>query len=194
MTRAFLAATATLSPDVVHLLQRGHAGDLAALPEIRRVFDENPELAAALGDLAAHAEEAVLGLIAGASVTGREAARHHLGSLRDELLAEASSPLERLLIRRIVLCEGWVGQAELDLAGRLAASDGPSPACREAARRLDAAHRRLCAASKALGWARKLLPRRPPSPVELLGRSVPERRSEVGPVGPLAGRLSGALN
>ncbi len=197
MAKPFPAgAVAGLSPEAVALLQRGHAGDLTAMPEVRRLFDESPELAEALGDLASHAEEALVRLVAGPSLTGAEAVRRHLQSLEDELLAEASSPLERLLVRRVVLCEAWVCQAELDLAGRLASGDDASPSCKEAVRRLDAACRRLCAAGKALGWARKLLARRPPSPLELLAHAATEkkRKAEAGPAGQLAGRLDGVLN
>src|SRR5215831_10861913 len=79
------------------LLDRAGAGDATALPALRRAFDDNPELAERLGDLAAHAEQALLALAAGANLAAREAIARQASKLRGELLGSGSSPLERLL-------------------------------------------------------------------------------------------------
>ena len=83
--RLQILTTAALPLELKTLLERGHAGDATVLPELKQAFDQHPELATLLGDLSRHAEEAVLGLISGPSLTGREAVRHHADDLRQEL-------------------------------------------------------------------------------------------------------------
>src|SRR5262249_38804759 len=86
------------------LLGRAGAGDATALPALRRAFDQNPELVARLGDLAAHAEQALLALAAGDNLAAREAIARQAADLRGELLEAGSSALERLLVERVALC------------------------------------------------------------------------------------------
>jgi hypothetical protein len=139
------------------LLERGNAGDATALPELERAFDEHPELTALLGNLAQHAEQALLNLIAGPSLTGREAVGRYTDSLRQELFATVASPLERLLAERVVLTWLWSQYADLDVAQRLSQGQGATPACREADKRRHRAHLRFLSATKALAVVRKLL-------------------------------------
>jgi hypothetical protein len=166
------------APEVYTALARGDAGDVSALAEVRQALDDHPELVAQLGDLAANAETAVLGLLAGTSLTAREAARRSLDSLRQELLGPSPSTLERLLVERVVIANAWVHFSDLDLANRLALESESSPACRAAAKRLDQAQRRYLSAVKALALVRKLLPRSV-LPVKLLTATVNEGPGEV---------------
>ncbi len=43
--------------EIRELLEKASRGDLTVLPEVRRVFDEHPDLVSHLGDLVRHAEE-----------------------------------------------------------------------------------------------------------------------------------------
>src|SRR5262249_46338127 len=86
------------------LLGRAGAGDPSGLPAVRRAFDENPELAERLGDLAAHAEQALLSLAVGDNLAAREAVAKQVAELRQELLGAGASPLEGLLVERVALC------------------------------------------------------------------------------------------
>jgi hypothetical protein len=187
-----LKETEALPLEVKTLLERSHAGDTSILPQLRKAFDDYPELTTMLGDLARHAEEAVLSLIAGPSASGREAVRRHAEALREELLADAPGPLGQLLVQRLVLSTLWLGQAELDLADRLLRGDDASPGCREALRRLNAAHQRQLTAARSLAWLRKLLPR-PRSVVEVLSRPVPEGPPTLQPHSRLAAMSEGGL-
>jgi hypothetical protein len=65
------------------LLERGNSGDPTAVPELKGMFAENPEEAAALGDPVRHAEQALLALAAGENFTAREAIAHRR---REDLL------------------------------------------------------------------------------------------------------------
>src|SRR5262249_20314681 len=90
--------------EVKDLLDRAGAGDPSALPALRRAFDENPELVARIGDLAAHAEQALLALAAGDNLAAREAIARQVTKLRAEMLGAGASRLERLLVERVALC------------------------------------------------------------------------------------------
>src|SRR5205823_2136263 len=71
-----------------------------ALPALKAAFDRHPELAARLGDLAGHAEQALLALAAGDNLAAREAIARRVAALRGELSGEGRSPLERLPVQR----------------------------------------------------------------------------------------------
>jgi hypothetical protein len=176
-----IVTTDALPLELKSLLERGHAGDATLMPELKRAFDENPELTAMLGNLAQHAEQGVLSLIAGPSLTGHEAVARYADSLRQELLATVASPLERLLAERVVLTWLWTHFADLDMANRLSQGQGATQACREADKRRHRAHQRFLTATKALAVVQKLLVK-PLSPVELLNKTVAEQSPEsMGP-------------
>jgi len=159
--------------EVKELLERGNSGDPTAVPELKKMFTENPELAAALGDLVRHAEQALLTLAAGESFTAREAIAHQVAQLRDRLARTAASELEKLLVDRVAVSWVEVYFGDVELAHQLLHGAGDAPASRAAARRLDRAHARYLAAVKALATVQKLL-RPAPSAVDLALRGVPE--------------------
>jgi hypothetical protein len=130
-------------------LERGHAGDLTALAEVRDIFDRHPELVEHVGNLAEHAKQAVLGLVAGSSLVGREAVARQADLLRQELLGDGASVLEKLLAERVALSWVWVHQADLELVEHLKQRPD-SLACRAAQKRLDAAQKRYLAAIRGL--------------------------------------------
>src|SRR5947209_5575612 len=108
---AVMSTTTTPQPKIYSaelkaLLARGNAGDASVLPELKKALLDNPELAAHLGDLVRHAEECLLSLVAGANLTAREAIRLQVAELRAKLTTTTSSPLEQVLIDRIVI--SWI--------------------------------------------------------------------------------------
>jgi hypothetical protein len=148
------------------ILDRAAQGDTSVLPDLSAVLKRYPELVEMLGDLAKHAEEALLGLVAGTSLAAREAIKLQLCGLRQRLQAEAKNELERLLAGQLVLDWAVLQYAQLELAAQLKqASAGPGAL--GAQRRLDRAHARFLTASKTLATVQRLL-RRAPSPLELL--------------------------
>jgi hypothetical protein len=137
------------------------------MPELSTALDKFPELTAALGDLSQHAEDALLGLVAGSCLAGREAVRRQLAEMRQRLRAEAHNELERLLAGRVALDWLALQHAQLDLAAQLKSQSGTGPAVHAAQRRLDRAHARFLAATRTLATVQRLL-RRAPSPLDLL--------------------------
>jgi hypothetical protein len=167
------AATKAYPAELKAILERANAGDETALPQLKRAFDEHPELVPHFGDMVEHAKQALLTLAAGKCLTAREAVGREMSELRARLAATAATELERLLVDRVCLCWLAVNHADIDLAQKLLASPGASPAGQAAQKRLDAAHQRFITATKALATLQKLV-RPAPSPVDFLSRPVAE--------------------
>ena len=163
------------------VLERANAGDETVLPQLKKAFDEHPELVPHFGDMVEHAKQALLTLAAGKCLTAKEAISWQMDELRARLAATAASELELLLVDRLCLAWLWAYYCDINLAERVLADAGASPAGQAAQRRLDAAHRRFLSGVKALAVVQKLV-RPAPSPLDL-ARPVPERP---------AGRRAGA--
>ena len=186
-------ADARLPHDVdrlAELVQRAQQGDVTALPLLREALEADPSLWQAYGDLAAQAQEAWLQLLAGTDYLLAESVRLKLAALRQELGAEGASPLEKLLVERIVAC--WLQTHYADAL--YAQAKGPQSTAsvrQELMKRQESSQRRYLAAIKQLALVRKLL--RPAlSPLQLaLGavgeeRATPKRQTTVA-----APRLAG---
>src|SRR5262249_36040765 len=155
--------------------ERGQAGDVSAVQEVRRALAAYPGLMEQICDLGRIAEQAVLDYLAGTNLTLQEAARQFAAGLREELAGEAPSPLEKVLANRVVLSWLWAHAGDLELSGVLKTRPDTHARAQAAAKRVEPAERRLAAAAKSLAVVRKLLPKpRPVSPVELLQADVPE--------------------
>jgi hypothetical protein len=138
------------------MIAAANAGDVSAVPALRRALAEHPELIDLLGDMAAHVERGLIALAAGSSLVGSEAVPLHLAKMRAELGEDAASPLERLLIRRVVLC--WLATHQADIERATLLQGNTSEAVRTAAdKRVDRAHARFLSATKTLATVRKLL-------------------------------------
>jgi hypothetical protein len=162
------------SDEIRVLLDRAQRGDQTVLPALKELLDERPELWREFGNLAWHAEQALLNLASGKSLLAREAIGRKLAELRSELAGATPPPLEKLLVDRIVLCWLHVHLAELDVAGLDQKGQLRGAPGREAQQRLDRAHHRFLSSIKQLTTVRKLLQ---PSltPLELLEAPVSEK-------------------
>jgi hypothetical protein len=160
--------------DLRDQLLRAASGDAAALPAVKAGFDAYPELVAHFGDLAFKARESLLDLIHGHDLTCKEAARRQSASLRDELIGEHPSPVVRLLAERASITWLDAHGADLALAAQLRNNPGDLAFVRALCCRADSAQRRFLASLKAVATVTKFLPRRPPSPLELLQADIPE--------------------
>jgi hypothetical protein len=179
--------TASYTPELVALLQRGMGSDQSCLPELRRALDEHPALVDQFGDLVQHIQ---IKLIACAtdSVLGQEAFRRKAAELRAQLRETATTPIEKLLADRVSLCWIDVLTADLEFANRRKTEPGDTPIVRAAEGRVDSAQARFLKAMKALATAQKHL-RPGPSVLELLGgksngtrtNGAGERRADFNP-------------
>ena len=85
------------------LMVRAHDGDEGALPKLREILDVAPSLARELLDPAKVAERSAVGLYSSKEdLLAREAIPRVLEQMRAELGGEAPTPLERMLVERVV--------------------------------------------------------------------------------------------
>lgn len=140
------------------LLGKAEKGDEDAVPEIRQILDERPDLAWQFVDVAQVAEEALIEKMTGEEdLAVKEIMRWQLKAMREEIAGENPSPLERLLAERVVAT--WL---QIQLFEGLYAS-GMSKRSMTIAqgsyhqKRLDQTYRRHLSAIRALAQMRKLL-------------------------------------
>jgi hypothetical protein len=145
-------------------------GGLAALQPTEALFNgpAGPALIDQLGDVAAKARQVWLDVASAGNALSGEAMRRKLDLLRQELEGPSPSPLERLLVERVLLC--WLQVYQADVFSAQTRGHGPM----ESGQRLQGhAQARYLAAIRSLVTVRKLL--RPPlSPVDLAARPVNE--------------------
>jgi hypothetical protein len=93
------------TPDLRELVGRAQQGDVTVLPRLKEFLDAHPQVWQELGDLALHAREALIRLVAGDNLLVGECVRRDLAALEAELAGPSPSPLERILVQRVV-CAG----------------------------------------------------------------------------------------
>jgi hypothetical protein len=136
------------------LVDRAKKGDEAAVPALRKWL-ENPAIVDRLGgDLARQAERSLLDVACGTNLSFREAALRKLELMREELAGPNPTPLERLLVERIVACWLQVYCADTRLAQGEAKLTMKGVEHHEGRR--DRAQRRYLSAIKTLATVRKL--------------------------------------
>jgi hypothetical protein len=152
------------------LADRAQKGDASALPEIRRVLDEHPEVWKTAGDWSVHAREVWVKLASGGDAVLAESTRRRLDALQEELSRPFQEPIERLLVERLVISLLQLQYADAELAEaekQPAAKRGDVVKCHASAQRT------FEQAQKALTLHRRLI-KAGPSPIDLL-RPVSER-------------------
>lgn len=140
-----------------NLLRLAEKGEEEAIPEIRQILSEQPDLAWHFVDVAQVAEDALIEkMTSEEDLAAKEILRFQLEAMREEIAGENPSPLERLLVERVVAT--WL---QIQLFEGLYAN-GMSKSMTIAQgnfyqKRLDQTHRRHLSAIRALVQIRKLL-------------------------------------
>jgi len=138
------------------LIRQAEAGDESAMSSLRQVLNLAPDLWDTFGDITKATEDAQLELVAGDNLPFREGLQRHLQTMKSELAGPTCSPLERLLVERVVACWLQVQYADATYAQRCHELDMRWAEYYQ--RRQDRAHRRLLSACKSLATVRKLEP------------------------------------
>jgi len=138
------------------LLRLAEKGKENAVPEIRQILNEHPNLAWDFVDLAKVAEDALIeDMTREQDLATRELIRCQLEAMKKEIVGNEHSPLERLLSERVVVT--WL---EVQLFEALYVRNMRNLSIRQAdyhQKRLDRAHGRHLSAIRALAQIRKLL-------------------------------------
>ena len=92
---------------IMGLVRRAEQGETQVVPELRKVLDHYPRLWQEAGDLARVTESVWLQQMAGTNAFLRESVSRRAKALRRDLLGDAPTPLERLLVDRVVCT--WLG-------------------------------------------------------------------------------------
>jgi hypothetical protein len=139
--------------DLRKLMSRAERGDATALPELREFF-KNPDLVELTGNLASHAEKSLVRVCYGDNLLAKEGLTRKLDSLRADLAGANPTPLERLLVERVVA--GWLQLSHLE-ATYYGKESMPLDLAMHYQRCLTLAEKRYLVAIKMLAQVRKVL-------------------------------------
>jgi len=140
------------------LVEKAGKGDKNALPEIRKILKESPDLAWQLRDISRVAEWHFIERMTKEEDFGSKMLlKRQLAAMREEIAGDNPSPLERLLAERIVLT--WL-QIQLfeDLYASSMSKSMTIAQGNYYQKRIDHVHRRHLSALRTLAQIRKLGP------------------------------------
>lgn len=137
------------------LTKKANNGDEKALAELRGLLGaaEWDSLVKQFGDMAKNAEKELLAKFTGKNALLVECIRRRLESMRAELSGPSPTPIERLLVQRVVASWLQVYHADCMIAMNLEKSLGT---CEQLARLQDRAHKRFLSTVKTLATIRRL--------------------------------------
>ena len=139
------------------LIGEADSGGEEAVPAIREILDENPDLAWRLSNLGTMAERLLVNELTGEKdLLAKEMMEHQLESMRSEIAGRDPSPLELLLTERIVAT--WL---QIQLFESLYATNPGNHTINQGnyyQKRLDRAHRNHLSAIRTLAQIRKMGP------------------------------------
>lgn len=135
------------------LTDRAQKGDKTALPALRELLKEPAIVDALGGDLAKQAQLTLINKFSGQNLLFKESLTRKLDLLRDELAGPNPTPLERLLVERIVACWLHLHHLEIIYANKESMSLELGSYYQ---RSISSAQKRYLAAIKTLAVVRKL--------------------------------------
>ena len=107
------AALPTDPKELRKFLKRVREGDESTLPAVRKLLQEPGAADRLGGNLAEHAEQALIRAATGEDILFREALTRKLALMRGELAGPDPTPLEHLLVSRVVAC--WLQVQDADV-------------------------------------------------------------------------------
>lgn len=139
--------------EFIALVRRAEAGEPAALAEVKKLFDRPGAADLLGGNVAAEALRLQVERHAGKNHVLRAAVTHRVEAMRAELFGASPSPLERLLVDRVVATWLHLHGLEAQYAGRESLS---LPLAAHYQKCITAAQKRYLAAIKGLADVRRL--------------------------------------
>ena len=136
------------------VIAQARQGNEASVPVIRQWMADGGYVDRVGGDLAYQATASLARKMAGSDLVVREAVIQKAENLRNEICGPSSTPLERLLAERVVLCWTYLNYLELIYTQ---STDNPTiPQALYRQKVLDRAHGRYLSAVKCLADVRRL--------------------------------------
>jgi hypothetical protein len=137
------------------LLGKAHQNQEAAVPKIRQILSEHPDLARQFVDVAQVAEDALINMMTKeGDLAAKELIRCQLEAMREQIAGKNSSALELLLSERVVT---WLDVQFFEALYAQNMRKLTIPQAEHHQKRLDRAHRRHLSAIGALAQMHKLL-------------------------------------
>ncbi len=152
-TKPAEVAIPTGADEMRKFLKRAENGDESTLPVLWKMLKDPATVDRFGGNLAYQAELALIRASVGDNLAFREALVRKLELLRADLAGKAPTPIERLLVERVVACWLQVQVADIRTAQ---GNDLSLPWAEYYQHRMNHAHRRYLSALKALALVRKL--------------------------------------
>jgi hypothetical protein len=143
----------TTTDEIMKLIRRGEKGDASTLPALRKML-EQPTMVEKCGNLAKNAELSFIDALAGNNLVFREGLIRKLEVMRAELAGPNPTPVERLLVERVVAC--WMQVHDADARYAQAQRDCTIRQGEYFQHRMNSAHKRYLSALKTLALVRKL--------------------------------------
>jgi hypothetical protein len=143
----------TETKELQRLVDRARNGDVSALPAVRLLLQEASSVEEFSANLAIQTEETLIAAAAGKDLFYKEALRRKQQLMRAELAGPTPTPLEKLLVERIVTC--WLQLQDADIRFAQAKELTINQADYHQ-RRIDRAHKRFLSAVKTLATVRRL--------------------------------------
>jgi hypothetical protein len=145
-------ATLPEAGKLAKVVEQAEAGDEAAAPALWRFMQDTTALArVSHGDLTQRVKHWMVGTLAGPNSDRKEALLAQLEQMEIELAGPDPTPLERLMVQRVLVC--WL---RLQLAEINAGTCGADSTTEIFQRHLDRAHRQFLSAVKTLATVRRL--------------------------------------
>jgi len=135
-------------------LKRAQSGDASTLPALRKLLQDPASVDHFGGNLAEQAELSLIEAAAGKNLMFREALLRKLELMRAELAGPDPTPLERMLVGRVVAC--WLQVQDADVRYAQGQQGCTFAQGEYHQRRMDRAHKRYLSAIKTLALVRKL--------------------------------------
>jgi len=160
-----------LHQEIRELNKAINAGSQQAFDQLQRLLDQNPGIWQTIGDVAQVAEQNLLTAITVENRTYAEAIKRKMAELREQLLGETPSALEKLAVQRVVACFLEVQFIDMKYPGDAGKS---LPMARFAQQCKLAAQRRFDSAMKGLLLVRKMQPE-----IEIANQELQKRKKKI---------------
>ncbi len=140
---------------MLRLLTCAGNGDSSASSELRELFDAKPTRWETVGNMALQAECSLVQVASGDNEVLEEAIYKKLNNMKKDLAGSAPTPLERLLVERVVAC--WLQVYYADAIYMQNMKNLSIEVGAYYQQRQDRAHRRYMSAIRTLAQVRRLL-------------------------------------